>query len=49
MAQSEKNIEAMTADGGDIGIGGLTLHKCAATAADGSKCLAILVRGDDER
>jgi hypothetical protein len=48
MAHSTKNIEALIADGGDINIGALPPHECAATAADGSNCLAMLVRRDGE-
>lgn len=38
----------MIKDGGDITIGALPSRKCVATAADGSNCLAMLVRRDDE-
>jgi hypothetical protein len=47
-SQSTKNIEALIADGGDVSIGALPPHECAATAADGSNCLAMLVRRDGE-
>ena len=43
-----KNIEALIADGGDITLGALTPHECAATAADGSNALAMLVRREGE-
>lgn len=43
-----KNIEALIADGGDITLGRLPPFDCAATAADGSNCLAMLVRRDGE-
>ena len=33
---------------GDITLGALPPHECAATAADGSNCLAMLVRRDGE-
>jgi len=48
MARSTRNIETLIADGGDINIGALPPHECAATAADGSNCLAMLVRRDGE-
>ena len=48
MVQLTKNIEALIEDGGEITLGALRPHKCAATAADGSNCLAMLVRRDDE-
>jgi hypothetical protein len=48
MAQSTKNIETLIAEGGDITIGALPPHECAASAADGSNCLAMLVRRDGE-
>ncbi len=41
-------IEALIEDGGEITLGALPPHDCAATAADGSNCLAMLVRRDDE-
>jgi len=41
-------IEALIEDGGDITIGALPPHECVATAADGSNCLAMLVRRDGE-
>lgn len=43
-----KNIEALIADGGDITLGALPPHECAATAADGSAALAMLVRREGE-
>jgi ribosome assembly protein YihI (activator of Der GTPase) len=43
-----KNIEALIADGGDITLGALPPHECAATAADGSNTLAMLVRREGE-
>ena len=48
MVQVTKNIEALIEDGGEITLGALPPHKCAATAADGSNCLAMLVRRDGE-
>ena len=47
MAQTNY-IEALIEDGGEITIGALPPHECAATAADGSNCLAMLVRRDGE-
>ena len=41
-------IEALIEDGGEITLGALPPHDCAATAADGSNCLAMLVRRDGE-
>jgi ribosome assembly protein YihI (activator of Der GTPase) len=41
-------IEALIAEGGEITLGALPPHDCAATAADGSNCLAMLVRRDGE-
>ena len=43
-----KNIEALIADGGEITLGAITPHDCAATAADASNALAMLVRRDGE-
>ena len=43
-----KNIEALIADGGDITIGAICPIECAATAADGSNAIAMLVRRDGE-
>ena len=43
-----KNIEALIDDGGEITLGALPPHECAATAADGSNTLAMLVRRDGE-
>ena len=48
MVQVSKNIEALIEDGGDITLGALPPHECAATASDGSNCLAMLVRRDGE-
>ena len=48
MVQVSKNIEALIEDGGEITLGALPPHECAATAADGSNCLAMLVRRDGE-
>jgi hypothetical protein len=48
MVQVRKNIEALIEDGGEITLGALPPHECAATAADGSNCLAMLVRRDGE-
>ena len=48
MVQVSKNIEALIEDGGDITLGALPPHDCAATASDGSNCLAMLVRRDGE-
>lgn len=41
-------IEAMIEEGGEITLGALPPHKCVATAADGSNCLAMLVRREGE-
>ena len=46
MVQVTKNIEALIEEGGEITLGALPPHECAATAADGSNCLAMLVRRD---
>jgi hypothetical protein len=43
-----KNIEALIAEGGDITLGTLPPHECAATAADSHNALAMLVRRDGE-
>ena len=43
-----KNIEALIDDGGEITLGRLPPFDCAATAADGSNCLAMLVRREGE-
>jgi hypothetical protein len=43
-----KNIEELIADGGEITIGALAPYECAATAADASNALAMLVRRDGE-
>lgn len=43
-----KNIEALIEDGGDITLGALAGIECAATAADGHNCLAMLVRREGE-
>jgi hypothetical protein len=48
MVQVSKNIEALIEDGGDITLGALPPHECAATATDGGNCLAMLVRRDGE-
>ena len=48
MVQVPKNIVALIEDGGEITPGALPPHECAATAADGSNCLALLVRRDGE-
>jgi hypothetical protein len=48
MVQVKKNIEALIEEGGAITLGALPPHKCAATASDGSNCLAMLVRRDGE-
>ena len=42
------HIEALIEEGGEITLGALPPHECAATAADGSNCLAMLVRRDGE-
>ena len=47
MAQTNY-IEALIEEGGEITLGALPPHECAATAADGSNCLAMLVRRDGE-
>jgi hypothetical protein len=44
MPRALKNIEALITEGGDITVGALPPHECAATAADGSNALAMLVR-----
>ena len=41
-------IEALIEEGGEITLGALPPHACTATAADGSNCLAMLVRRDGE-
>ncbi len=41
-------IEALIEDGGEITLGALSPHAVVATAADGSNCLAMLVRRDGE-
>lgn len=41
-------IEALIEEGGEITLGALPPHECAATAADGSNCLAMLVRREGE-
>ena len=41
-------IEALIEEGGEITLGALPPHDCVATAADGSNCLAMLVRRDGE-
>jgi len=44
-----KNIEGLINEGGDIAIGGGVLpDECVASAADGSNCLAMLVRREGE-
>ena len=48
MPRTLKNIELLIADGGDISVGALPPYACAATAADGSNALAMLVRRDGE-
>ena len=48
MVQVTKNIEALIEAGGEITLGALPPHECAATAVDGSNCLAMLVRHDGE-
>ena len=48
MVQVSKNIEVLIEEGGEITLGALPPHECAATAADGSNCLAMLVRRDGE-
>ena len=48
MVQVTKNIEALIEYGGEITLGVRPPHECAATAADGSNCLAMLVRRDGE-
>ena len=48
MVQVTKNIEALIEDGGEVTLGALPPHECAATAVDGSNCLAMLVRRDGE-
>ena len=41
-------IEALIEEGGEITLGALPPHECAAAAADGSNCLAMLVRREGE-
>ena len=41
-------IEALIEECGEVTLGALPPHDCAATAADGSNCLAMLVRRDGE-
>ena len=41
-------IQALIEEGGEITLGARPPHDCAATAADGSNCLAMLVRRDGE-
>ena len=48
MVQVTKNIEVLIEEGGEITLGALPPHECAATAVDGSNCLAMLVRHDGE-
>ena len=48
MVQVTKNIEVLINEGGEITLGALPPHECAATAADGSNCLAMVVRRDGE-
>lgn len=43
-----KNIEALIEDGGEITLGAIGGIECAATAADGDNCLAMLVRREGE-
>lgn len=43
-----KNIEALIDDGGEITVGAFAPFDCAASAADGSNCLAMLVRRNGE-
>ena len=43
MVQVSKNIEALIEDGGDITLGALPPHQCAATAADGSNGQVLFV------
>ena len=43
-----KNIEALIDDGGEITLGAIDGIECAATAADGHNCLAMLVRREGE-
>ena len=49
MVQAAKNIEALIDGGGEITLGVRPPHACAAAAADGNNCLAMLVRRDGER
>jgi hypothetical protein len=43
-----KNIQALIDDGGEITVGALPPFDCVATAADGSNCMAMLVRREGE-
>lgn len=47
-ASTLPNIEALVTGGGDITIGGVADIECVATACDEARCLAMLVRSDDE-
>jgi hypothetical protein len=42
------NIEYLIDGNGDITVGGIASIPCAATAVDGTQCLAMLVRRDGE-
>ena len=43
-----KHIEELIVDGGEITLGAVDDIECAATAADGSNALAMLVRREGE-
>ena len=43
-----KNIEALIGDGGEITLAAIGGTRCAAIAADGHNCLAMLVRREGE-
>jgi len=43
-----KNIKTLIEDGGEITLGKLHAIDCAATAADGHNCVAMLVRRNGE-
>ena len=42
------NLEALIGDGGEITVGAIASFNCVASAADGSNCLAMLVRREGE-
>ena len=46
--EEHRGPEVLIEDRGEITLAALPPHECAATAADGSNCLAMLVRRDGE-